>query len=45
MAPASLPLLLTLGCYKMVKKGVSSVKIILIVAAIGLVGGLLGILA
>lgn len=43
--PGALPLLLTLGCYKMVKKGVSSVKIILIVAAIGLVGGLLGILA
>ena len=43
--PGALPLLLTLGTYKLTKKGWSSVKIILLIAAIGLVGGLLGILA
>ena len=43
--PGMLPLLLTLGCYKLVQKGWSSVKIIVIVAVIGLVGGLIGIFA
>ncbi len=43
--PGLLPLLLTLGSYFLLKKGWSSVKVILLVVAVGLVGGLLGILA
>lgn len=43
--PGILPLLLTLGTYKLMKRGWSSVKIILMVVAVGLVGGVLGILA
>ncbi|RVU97493.1 hypothetical protein EII22_07665 [Coriobacteriales bacterium OH1046] len=43
--PGSLPLLLTLGCYFLLKKGWSSVKTILLVVAVGLIGGLSGILA
>lgn len=43
--PGLLPLLLTLGSYFLMKKGWSSVKVIGLVVAIGLVGGLLGILA
>ena len=43
--PGALPLLLTLGTYKLVKKGWSSVNIIILVAAVGLAGGLLGIFA
>ncbi|MFQ9702823.1 MAG: PTS system mannose/fructose/sorbose family transporter subunit IID [Enterocloster clostridioformis] len=34
--PGALPLLLTLGTYKLVKKGWSSVNIIILVAAVGL---------
>ena len=44
--PGMLPLLLTLFCYWLItKKNVSSMKVILLVFAIGLVGGLLGIFA
>ena len=43
--PGALPLLLTLGTYKLVKKGWSSVNIIILVAVVGLAGGLLGIFA
>jgi PTS system mannose-specific IID component len=43
--PGMLPLLLTLGCYALLKKGWSSVKVILLVVAVGLVGGLLNIFA
>ncbi|MGG3854830.1 PTS system mannose/fructose/sorbose family transporter subunit IID, partial [Caldifermentibacillus hisashii] len=43
--PGMLPLLLTLGCYGLIKKGWSSIKIILLIFIVGLVGGLLGILA
>ena len=42
--PGMLPLALTLLCYWLLKKGVSSVKVILIVAAVGVIGGLTGIL-
>lgn len=42
--PGILPLALTLGCYWLLKKGVSSVKVILIIAAVGIIGGLIGIL-
>ncbi len=41
--PGMLPLALTLGAYALIKKGWSSVKVILVVVAVGLVGGLLGI--
>jgi len=44
IVPNLLPLLMTLGCYKMLKKGLSSVKVLLIIVAIGVVGGLTGIL-
>ncbi len=43
--PGMLPLLLTLFCYWLLKKGWSSVKVILLIVAVGLAGGLLGILA
>ena len=43
--PGMLPMLLTLGCYALVRKNVSSVKIIVAVIIIGIIGGLLGILA
>ncbi len=43
--PGMLPLLLTLGCFTLTKKGWSSVKVILLIVALGLAGGLLGILA
>lgn len=42
--PKLLPLLLTLGSYKMLKKGLSSVKVLLIIVAIGIIGGMTGIL-
>lgn len=44
LMPGLLPLALTFGCYWLLKKGVSSVKVILIIAAVGVIGGLLGIL-
>lgn len=42
--PGMLALALTMLCYWLLKKGVSSVKVILIVAAVGVIGGLTGIL-
>ncbi|NLY18880.1 MAG: PTS system mannose/fructose/sorbose family transporter subunit IID [Clostridiaceae bacterium] len=42
--PGILPLALTLGCYWLLKKGVSSVTVILIIAVVGVIGGLIGIL-
>ncbi|MDR3644078.1 MAG: PTS system mannose/fructose/sorbose family transporter subunit IID [Clostridia bacterium] len=41
--PGMLPLLLTLGCYWLIKKGLSTWKVLLIVIAVGVVGGLVGI--
>ena len=43
--PGVLPLLLTLGCYKQLKKGTSAMKLILILVVIGVIGSLTGILA
>ena len=43
--PKLLPLLAFLGCYRMVNKGMKPVKIILILFVVGIVCGLLGILA
>ncbi len=43
LVPKLLPLLLTLGCYKLLAKRVSSMVIMLIIIALGIVGGLLGI--
>lgn len=42
--PSMLPLLLTLGCYKQLKAGKSSVLVMLVIIAIGVIGGLTGIL-
>jgi len=42
--PGMLALGLTFGCYWLLKKGVSSVKVILIIVAVGIIGGLTGIL-
>ena len=44
IVPKILPLLMTLGCYKMLKKGLSSIKVLLIIIVIGVIGGLTGIL-
>lgn len=44
LLPGMLPLLLTLLCYKLLQKGVKAYLLILIVAAVGLVGGLIGII-
>ena len=43
--PSMLPLLLTLGCYKLLKAGKSSVLVMLVILAIGVIGGLTGILS
>lgn len=43
--PSILPLLLTLGCYKLLKAGKSSVLVMLVIIAIGVIGGLTGILS
>lgn len=43
--PSMLPLLLTLGCYKQLKAGKSSVLVMLVIIAIGVIGGLTGILS
>ena len=40
--PSMLPLLLTLGCYKLLKAGKSSVLVMLVIIAIGVIGGLTG---
>lgn len=41
--PGLLPLLLTLGCYKLLKKGMAAYWVVLIVVVIGAAGGILGI--
>ena len=43
--PRMLPLLLCLGCYTLLKKNFTAVKLMLLIAAVGVVGNLLGILA
>lgn len=43
--PCILPLVAVLACYKMVNKGMKPINIILVLFVIGIVGGLLGILA
>ena len=43
--PSMLPLLLTLGCYKLLKAGKSSVLVMLVIIAIGVIGGLTGTLS
>jgi D-glucosaminate-specific PTS system IID component len=43
--PGVLPLLLTLGCYKLLSKGLSTGKVILLIVVVGAIGNLLGILA
>lgn len=44
LMPALLPLALTMLCYWLLKKGVSSLKVILAIVAFGIIGGLTGIL-
>lgn len=41
--PGMLALGLTMGCYWLLKKGVSSVKVILLIVAVAIIGGLIGI--
>ncbi|MPN48405.1 PTS system mannose-specific EIID component [bioreactor metagenome] len=41
--PGLLPLLLTLGCYKLLKKGMAAYWVVLIVVVVGAAGGILGI--
>lgn len=41
--PGMLALGLTMGCYWLLKKGVSSVKVILLIVAVATIGGLVGI--
>jgi len=43
LLPKMLPLLLTLGCYKLLSKQVSSMVVMLIIIVLGIVGGLVGI--
>ncbi len=43
--PKMLPLLLTLGAYKLLQKGHSSIKVMVYIIIIGVIGGLTGILA
>ena len=43
--PGMLPLLLTLGCYKLLDKKVSSVKVMLLLVLVGIVGGYFKFLA
>lgn len=44
ICPGLLPLLLTLGCYKMLKKGTKPYVVMLVIMAIAVVGGLLHII-
>ncbi len=44
LVPGLLPLLLTLGCYALLKKGVKTQYVILIVVVVAVIGGLVGIL-
>ena len=41
--PGLLPLALTLGCYKFLQKGKSSVWVMLFIVIVGAVGGLIGL--
>jgi mannose/fructose/N-acetylgalactosamine-specific phosphotransferase system component IID/mannose/fructose/N-acetylgalactosamine-specific phosphotransferase system component IIC len=41
--PGLLPLLLTLGCYKLLKKGLATYWVLLIVITLGVVGGIVGV--
>lgn len=41
--PGLLPLLITLGCYKLLSKGVKPTKIILIILVVGILGSLIGL--
>ena len=43
LVPGLLALLLTLGCYKLLKKGMASYWVLLIVAAVAVLGGIVGI--
>lgn len=43
--PKVLPLLLTLGAYKLLQKGHSSIKVMLYIIVLGIIGGLTGLLA
>ncbi len=43
--PKALPLLLTLGAYKLLQKGHSSIRVMLYIIALGIIGGITGILA
>jgi PTS system mannose-specific IID component len=42
--PGLLPLLLTLGCYALIKKGWTAIRVLLLIVAVGVVGSLAGIL-
>lgn len=42
--PGLLPLILTLGCYKLIDKGLSTIKIMIILLIVGIIGGISGIL-
>lgn len=44
LVPGLLPLLLTLGCYALLKKGMKGYYVVLLIAAVAVVGGLTGIL-
>jgi PTS system mannose-specific IID component len=44
ICPKILPLLLTFGCYKLMEKGHSSIRVMLYIIAFGVVGGFLGII-
>lgn len=43
MVPKILPLLATLGCYKLLDKKMNPMMVMLIIVAVGLVGGLIGL--
>jgi PTS system mannose-specific IID component len=43
LLPGLLPLLLTLGCYKLLKKGMATYWVLLIVLAVAVAGGIVGI--
>jgi len=44
LVPGLLPLLLTLGCYALLKKGIKAQYVILILIGVAIVGGLVGVL-
>lgn len=45
IVPKMLPMLAFGGCYWMVNKGIKPIKMVLILFAVGIIGGLLGIIA